>query len=250
MSLKQFLLAGIVICFGCKQPSNQPGASAAPPLVTSTALTEKLIGSFSGSFDKGLIRIVINYASGNRVSGFDIHKGRRRNLNGTLHEEGNAVNLFLKEPGDDPFDGSFSLSFDTATGRMKGLWTPADSGRLKAKKLDLAKMTAAELAGGNEGYDMWTGLSGGDTILTFKPDGSCGLEFYQDPNDSLSQLIEVRGNYTKLKGVYTVEWEKNTYTPAQLMKLKVESRKPSPDDDYVQEYLKGNGWIFWKDPMY
>ena len=249
MSLKPLLLTSITFLFlGCKQPANQSGASLELQTLQPPS-TEKLTGTYSGSFDKGLIRIVINYASGNRLSGYNIHKGHRRNLNGTVSVDGNGVKVLLKEPGDDPFDGSFSLLFDTAALKMKGIWTPADSNKLTTKKLDLVKMTDADLAKDNQGYDIWTGVSGADTILTFKPDGSCGLEFYQDPNDSLSQLIEVRGNYTKSNGVYTVEWEKNSYTPAQMMKLKVESKKVSSDDDYVQEFLKGNGWMFWKNPM-
>lgn len=245
MHLRPLLaISAIVIFISCSSSSSNNNAA------TGTADNEKfsekkIMGTYSGDFEKGIIRIVINYASNGHLSGYNIHKGKRRNLNGSLNQVEGAVSMLLKEPGDDPFDGIFNLSLDTAKGTVFGTWTAFDSSKLGSKRIALKRIPDEDSKEAKLHYDVWASSFNLDSTLTFSEDGTCLFEFYPQPQDSLSQLISIRGNYTKVKDVYTVEWEKNPYTSGQIMKLEIVSRKYiSGGEEYEEQTLKGGGWTF------
>ena len=48
----------------------------------------KFEGTYSGNFDQGFMIVVLNYLNGKNVSGYNLHKGRRRNINGILQPNG------------------------------------------------------------------------------------------------------------------------------------------------------------------
>jgi hypothetical protein len=209
----------------------------------SPALAGKLQGIYSGSFNKGIITVVLNYISGRIVSGYNIHKGLRRNINGTVAQDGGLLNLVLKEPGDNPFDGTFYFSIDTASLKIDGRWVPLDSTKLKTKQIALSR----KAGGDRESYeDMdWIMASehGRDSMLTFHNDGSCEFTFYNGPDDSTRQLITVRGSFERQVDTFKVEWQKNNYTPAQNMKLiKTMQKIKESEEEYEIPLLKGNGW--------
>src|SRR5438874_1043535 len=66
---------------------------------------DKFEGTYSGSFGDGFITINLNYVSGKNVSGYNLHKGTRRNINGFLQPADNGFKFILKEPGDNLYDG-------------------------------------------------------------------------------------------------------------------------------------------------
>jgi len=74
-----------------------------------------MYGTYSGLYSKGLITLAINYISGSTASGYNLHKGLRRNINGPVELKGGQLNFVLKEPGGNPYDGTFYLSLDTAS---------------------------------------------------------------------------------------------------------------------------------------
>jgi hypothetical protein len=216
----------------------------------SAADAPKYMGYYNGSFGKGIITVAINYISGKNVSGYDLHKGLRRNLNGTVTNRGDGLQFALKEPGDNPLDGVLYLFLDTAGMKLKGKWQPLDSTRITAKNLVLSRIQKSTgSAQEREANDLlWRLPDGGeDTTLLFKSDGSCEYAFYLRPQDSTSQLITIKGTYHREVDTFRVEWQKNSYTPAQVMKL-IETRiRVGQDKDY-EGYdlltLKGHGWIF------
>src|SRR6202012_500122 len=136
MKLLMCCLFPVLLFIACHQRS----ASATSGDVVRTGLPDSLagkaMGTYSGQFGKSLITVVINYISGSTVSGYDIHKGLRRNLNGTLQQKDGQLAIVLKEPGGNPYDGTFYLSLDTATDKITGKWIPTDPARAKAGPLE------------------------------------------------------------------------------------------------------------------
>lgn len=232
------LLFPLLLCFGCHHAGDKAGGLQSAGV--STAIAQKTMGIYSGNFNKGLITLVINYISGRTVSGYNIHKGLRRNINGQVSQDGGQLNFVLKEPGDNPFDGTFYFSLDTTSLKIKGKWVPIDSVKITTKKLALSRREADPDA------FTWTSAGGGDTTLTFLDNGACEYSFYERPQDSTSQLITVRGNYDKKADTFKIEWPKNIHTPAQTMKLVEEHRKMKTEEgeEYERVLLRGQGWEF------
>ena len=118
------------------------------PATKSTAVAEKIAfleqGMYTGHYSKGFITLVINYISGNIASGYDIHKGLRRNLNGQVEQQGSTLTFVLKEPGGNPYDGTFYISLDSATEKMTGKWVPADSTKAHTGLLELARVDGSK----------------------------------------------------------------------------------------------------------
>ena len=249
------LVSFIVICFlfSCNSATNTADATSADSTATSgekfyipTYAVSKLQGTYTGSFDKGFITIVLNYIEGRNVSGYNLHKGLRRNINGILSESGGKFYFELKEPGDNPFDGIFKFSIDTSTMAVTGLWTPLDSTKTSAKQLALTRKPNVTDEDYSQFLGSWvpaTANYGTDTLLQFDMQGTCSYDFYQSPGDSTSQVISVKGNYVQNKDTILIEWQKNQYIPDQKMKLILYRKKIKQDDyEYEQLTLRGHGW--------
>src|SRR5271170_123945 len=130
----------VIALFLCACDQHQPGASGQATGI-SKQLTNRITtgGTWMGHYSKGLLTLAINYVSGDIVSGYDIHKGLRRNLNGSVEQKDGRLEFVLKEPGGNPYDGTFYLSLDTATDKMSGKWVPTDAAMAKAGPLDLER---------------------------------------------------------------------------------------------------------------
>jgi len=184
-----------------------------PMTGVSDSLASAAVGTYYGHYSKGLITLAINYISGSTASGYDIHKGLRRNLNGEVVQKGERLSFVLKEPGGNPYDGTFFLSFDSATNKIGGRWVPADSTKAHSGAVDLIRMGASGVK------DEYLGEFLGDLgRLNFGEEGVCTLEYYPSKGDN-SQLITVKGSY-ELKGdTLRIDWQRNARTPVLNMKL-------------------------------
>ena len=242
-----YCLFPVLFFSACHQrPAAATSAGATVPGL-SDSLAEKAMGTYSGQFGKSLITVVINYISGRTVSGYDIHKGLRRNFNGEVTQLGNFLHFVVKEPGDNRYDGGFSLSLDTASWKMTGKWVPVDSTKAKSKELTLAR----KIEDDSNSWDVWLANGSYDSLLTFEANGVCKFEFYTGPEDSASQLTTVKGNYELNQNgkekAYRIEWEKNGYLTPQSMKLILVP--PQLDKDSLEitaPMLQGSGWKFLK----
>jgi hypothetical protein len=230
-----FLLIAF-LALSCHHFTN--GSDAARPDAVPDSLAEKVMGVYSGNFNKGIITLNLNYISGKNVSGYDMHKGLRRNINGTVSSDGGLLQFVLKEPGDNPFDGTFRFSLDTTSFKIDGQWVAIDSAKVKPRKLLLSRKIDSLME-----TNTWATEATYDTSLTFKKDGSCEYEFYERPADSTSQLITIRGNYEKKVDTFRIEWEKNSHTPAQSMKLveKHITHRTDSGEEYESVALLGHG---------
>lgn len=205
-------------------------------------------GSYKGNFDQGFITVVLNYVNGKNVSGYNLHKGTRRNINGSVMQDASGFKFIVKEPGDNPFDGTFEFTIDTATFSLNGIWTPNDSSKTKAKQLALNKQPRKNVDNFEDQLGTWVPASGtysADTTLEFSPEGICEYKFYASPGDSTSQINTVKGNYILVKDTVFIEWQKNSFTPSQKMKMVKKTRKIKTEGEaYDELQLIGNGWKF------
>jgi hypothetical protein len=230
-----------ILCACHSSHGNGKNETAVPRLTDDEAA--KYTGTYSGSLNKGIITLVLNYISGNTVSGYNVHKGVRRNFNGEVTRDGSNLNFVLKEPGNNPYDGTFYFSLDTASQKITGKWVPLDSTKTSSKTLALyRKKVDKSLLDYN-----WVTTGKGDTTLDFHDDGTCVLTFYERPEDSTSQLITIRGNFVSKKDTFTIDWQKNTSLPAGLMKLvryhtKFQNNPDDPEGEIPS--LKGAGLEF------
>jgi hypothetical protein len=232
------------------------------------SMINKIQGAYSGKFGKGLISLVINYLDGNIVSGYDVHAGHRRNLNGEMTQQGKLLSFVLREPGGNPTDGRFEFVLDPDSMKLDGKWIPFDTTKASAHKFSLARGKLKHLFE----YDVWGGVTSNDTLLTFKSDGTCIFAFYKKekattdssrpatdsaapsadstssavPENPTNQLTSVRGNYLKKGLTYEIEWEKNPYIPLRMTLVKQMKAYKADDGttSYYAEALKGNGFTF------
>lgn len=249
--MKYILPACILFLMACQQKSSDTQVQAtvadSSKLFIPSYAVNNFEGTYSGSFDDGYITLVLNYVNGKNASGFNIHKGNRRNINGDIAPGSEGYQFIMKEPGDNPFDGTFTFTIDTVNFSIKGHWEPFDTSRTKGKTITLQKQKNKSISY-DEQLGTWVPSSGNystDTTLDFYPEGSCEYRFYQSPGDSTSQLISVKGNYIEKSDTVLIEWQKNTYTPAQKMRL-IKRRKKVQEGDYEEQQLIGNGWTLTK----
>lgn len=254
--MMKYIFTIALLCFiSCKTKTTETTLTSADSaanqkLFIPTYAVNNFEGTYSGSFDQGYITIALNYINGKNVSGYNLHKGIRRNINGTLQQEANGFKFFLKEPGDNPFDGTFEFTIDTLKFAINGMWIPFDSTKTKSKSLALLKQPKKTTVNYDEELGMWvpaTGTYSTDTTLDFSPEGICEYKFYATPGDSTSQATSVKGNYILVKDTVLIEWQKNSFTPAQKMKLVKHTVKlKSEGNSYDEKRLIGNGWKFAK----
>ena len=206
-SCTALLALSLFACNGHKSTASAKSAGIPGRFADSAA------GTYVGRYSKGLITLVINYISGNIASGYDIHKGLRRNLNGQVEQNGAQLNFILKEPGGNPYDGTFFLSFDTATNKLSGKWVPTDSTKAKAGPLQLARQ--GEDRDRVEYDGAWNGDLG---ALIFHQEGVCTLEYYPNRGDN-SQQVTVKGSYEAKGDTLRIDWQRNDRTPTLNMRL-------------------------------
>ena len=96
----KYIPALLLLCFfSCKTKTSETNITAADSaanqkLFIQSYAVNNFEGTYSGSFDQGYITIVLNYISGKNVSGYNLHKGVRRSINGSLQPDASKQFLF------------------------------------------------------------------------------------------------------------------------------------------------------------
>ena len=237
-----FVLIALPLLFSCHQ--GKQGSTNSWPGVTDS-IASGMLGSYSGHFKSGLLTLVINYVSGNTVSGYDLHRGIRRNINGRIDEKDGGYALVLKEPGGNPFDGTFFLSMDKAAQKLDGRWVPTDSSRTHSGSLTLSKSFDLKSDDEDYYYAEWDGDLG---KLSFTQDNTCKLEYYPDSTsgDPNGQMITINGNYIKSVDTFQIDWQNNKHTPTLHMRLIRQHYIEVSSDSTIPENLHGGGARFVK----
>ena len=145
MKLKTIIASALIAgtMFSCGNESSTPAPAAAAPSatnsenqevdkskeekpkedsqVTASAVNPRykyLLGSWKGSLRDKNLTVVIESIQGNIATGYNIAGTNRRPISGTIMEDDRNLEmecaiykLILKEPGDDKWDGFFTLYF-------------------------------------------------------------------------------------------------------------------------------------------
>lgn len=104
---------------------------------------DTLTGMFSGNFGKSFIHLHLTYLNDHKAVGYNIHKGLQRNLLGSITEREKDWLLILEEPGDNPYDGVFTLEISKSDQSVKGSWKARDTS-IAAKSFSLKKTIRKE----------------------------------------------------------------------------------------------------------
>lgn len=193
--------------FSCGSKT-ETDASAKPPAETAKPVDGKLFeGEYTGNFGDGHIVLVLSYVQGKNVSGYNVHKGLRRNIKGTLDNADGTYRFRLDEPGDHPYDGKFDFTLDPQTLAGKGSWKPNDAAKLKERTFELQRRQR-DAAAESEFVGFWDGSE----MLEIKDDGLAELSFWEYPEgNEEGELRKIRGQWIAEGNKLTLEWAKNPY---------------------------------------
>jgi len=243
MTRPQSFVTGIltISLFACHQPVSKNVVVTGGGGI-SDRLAYNMRGTYAGQYKKGLLTLVINYLSGNTASGYDIHKGLRRNLNGTVEQNGGLLTFVMKEPGGNPYDGTFFFSLDTAASIISGNWVPFDSTIIKGGPM---KLKRSEGTVNEELLGEWQGDLGN---LNFLEKGVCTLEYYPKADSTTEdrrQQIIVNGSYEVRSDTIRIDWQRNDHTPSLNMRLiRKAAVNWSDSSENIPPMLRGKGVQF------
>jgi hypothetical protein len=225
-------------CSSTGTPSKKDSTSAVVPLSTSVQ------GLYKGDFDGSPIYININYSSGKHIGGYNVHKGLRRNLSGTIQQGASGWELLLSEPGDHAFDGKFKLVFDANFVTAKGQWNPTNTLSLKEKKFTISRVEPTA----TDNYEDFTPdntYSSDHADISFDKDGSCLFHFYDKITDStfVDQMTTARGTWEKKDSSITVNWQKNEHWDKTSSTFDIHYSKSDDGSQYMTG-ITGEGHEF------
>ena len=195
---------------------------------------QKLTGLYQGMFDGSPISISINYISGKNVSGYNVHKGLKRNIRGSLEPFGTMFKFMLDEPGSNKYDGHFEFTIDTSTFKGRGSWQPKNDSSLGKKAFDLARI---KTEGNNDLVNTWSDSTG--RMLDLKADGSATFTWYTGADKSKEQMQSFSGNWIQAKDSVIITWQPNDVFPSRRTALFVFRNKYEGDETLYIEALRG-----------
>jgi hypothetical protein len=235
--------ASILVFSGCRE-STKVTSSEKNDSTTSHAAYNfpHLQGTYRGDFDGSDISLVLRYVSGRHAVGYNTHKGLRRNISGSMQPAAGGFSFKLSEPGDNPYDGVFTFTLDTATLRIKGSWKPANTRNLSTKefvlKRDWSDTASVEIYGNIYG----------DSIgkFEFAKEGLCTYRYYPKGG---GQLVEVKGNWKLADNVYTIDWSPNTAFPSRRSTFRRIPMEGTDGEENYEVQLVGEGRTLYPDMM-
>jgi len=198
---------------------------------------DTLRGLYTGNFGDGFINIALTYVNDKKAIGYNIHKGLQRNISGSVVQKSDCFELTLNEPGDNPYDGIFTLVISKKDGSVQANWTANDP-KIKAKKFSLKKQATRISEDSKSIYDggemnetnfmeLFSDSDFESGHLEFRENGVVLYTYYPDGQVNEQQEI-IKGSW-KIPDPKTVviEWSKNPRFNPQLMTFQL---KPSDDE--------------------
>lgn len=188
---------------------------------------DTLQGMYMADFGGSPIRIIINYASGKNAIGYNIHKGLQRNIMGKVTRSGDSVQLVLAEPGDNKYDGVFTINFVGIDKAPKGTWEANDKSipgqTFTLKKIEKQKdQEAGELDVTNFASN-FSQMSDSIGEYHFQDDGLVILKYYPDNDEDWDkqQFKELKGSWELNGDKVTINWEPNKIFKGNRLDLEI-----------------------------
>lgn len=238
------LIANMILLAACG--SGTSGAKE-ETTVQKAAYPADIKGTYKGDFGGSPIFITVNYYNGKNVAGYNVHKGLRRNIHGTMQPSGNSWILTLAEPGDNPYDGNFKLIFSNDFKSAEGKWTPLNTASLKEKQFTLNLVEKKEV---NESFSLEDDMLSGDHCdILFRTDGSCEFNYYDKVTDSTfsDQMNTVRGTWERKGNKVLVAWQPNEQFQKRASEFELVFEKNDDGSQYLRN-MKGEGREFYYGP--
>lgn len=195
----------------------------------------QLKGLYAGTFDGTPISISINYISGKRVSGYNVHKGLKRNMRGTIEPFGSQMKMVLDEPGDNKYDGHFELFIDTASFSGKGKWTTKNEPTLGSKEFSF---TRSEQSNDQLVGSVWHDEANYRDLM-LQPDGAASLSYYENKGTPREQMQTVAGNWQRQKDSVVIFWQPNVVFPSRRSAFFIQTQTYDGDSTRYIQGLKG-----------
>jgi hypothetical protein len=196
---------------------------------------DTLRGLYTGDFGDGFINIVLTYVNDKKAIGYNVHKGLQRNISGSVVQKKDQFELTLNEPGDNKFDGIFTLVISKKDGSVNASWTANDP-KIPAKKFKLKKQENKKEILEKYEYDgqeitennfmdifNYSNLDGG--YVEFKENGILRYTYYPEGQENEQQeIIKGSWKFTDPKTMI-INWSKNTRFKEQMMKFKLTQKE-------------------------
>lgn len=239
--IKSLPLIFFIVFLGISCGKKQASTSSTNPSADTSHVAEQfdtqwLVGEYVGRFGKNNTLILsINYINGKNVSGYNIVKGKRRNVKGLLSQENNQYKFELNEPGNDATDGRFVFTIDPKTYVAEGVWTPNNTALLTSKDFKLEKRSKIQ---DHELIGYWY-LDG--MRLELKADGSC---VYQGWDENGELVVPVKGNWIEKDKKLTIDWAKNSIFNSPILELFVDTTEYG-EPVLMDKNKEERGYRYW-----
>lgn len=213
---------------------------------------DTLRGLYTGDFGDGFINVVLTYVNDKKAIGYNVHKGLQRNISGSVVQKKDRFELTLNEPGDNQFDGIFTLIISKKDGSVNANWTANDpkipSKKFKLKKQENTKEILEKLEYDgqeiteNNFIDIFnnSNLDGG--YVEFKENGILRYSYYPEGQENEQQEI-IKGSWKFTdKKTMIINWSKNVRFKEQVMKFKLTQK-----EDEMPSFEGPNGLSIYPD---
>lgn len=213
---------------------------------------DTLRGLYTGDFGDGFINVVLTYVNDKKAIGYNVHKGLQRNISGSVVQKKDQFELTLNEPGDNKFDGVFTLIISKKDGSVNASWTANDP-KISSKKFKLKKqenkkeiLEKFEYDGQeiteNNFIDIFnsSNLDGG--YVEFQENGILRYTYYPEGQENEQQEI-IKGSWKFTdKKTMIINWSKNVRFKEQVMKFKLTQK-----EDEMPSFEGPNGLSIYPD---
>jgi len=211
---------------------------------------DSLPGLYYGDFGGSPIRISLNYVSSSNAIGYNLHKGLQRNISGSVLRNGDSIRLVLSEPGDNKYDGVFTIDFIGENDKTpKGKWV-ANNSHISEKEFSLKKIEHKT----SESYDevtitnfarIFRDMSDSIGQYHFSDDGFVSLKYYPggEADWDNQQYKELQGAWDLNGEQVIINWEPNDIFEGNKLVLTIDAQ------EHGEFSLLGEGdhvlWMMW-----
>ncbi len=89
------------------------------------AAKDDILGYYTGEFGPNQITLILTDTDGSTIEGYSVCAGNFRPIKGSIESIGDQqFSCELAEPGDDPYDGTFTFTLSVKDQEVKGEWKP------------------------------------------------------------------------------------------------------------------------------